>query len=289
MLPTKHHYIPEFYLRYWVGDDGRFIRYDRPNPTKIAARRAFPSEAGWVRDLYKSPGDQNGDQWLEIDIFQVVDSRAAPALRKMVAEPVEHLSTAERSAWTVFVRSLFHRTPENFSGTINSAIKVYEESLESARERYPELRSETNPPTFDEYKASLTTAQIRRSALSSIPTLLTNPVIGQFMHDMPTRIFTLPMDANDFLLSDDPMARTNGLNTKGGHFALPISPRKLFVSASETETLDQIAAMKPSEISRAMNKSTVEGARFFVVSRDISQDRFIRNRFGQQPRTPILG
>ena len=289
MHPTKHHYIPEFYLRQWIGDDGRFVRYDRPIPTKIVARRAFPSEAGWVRNLYTSPGDLNGDQWLELNIFQVIDSRAAPALRKMNAETVEHLSPEERSAWTVFIRSLFHRTPENFNATMKSATKIYKESLDAAQQRYSELRREPDAPTFEEYKASLTSAEIRRSVIRSIPSLMTNPNIGQFMADMPTRIFTMPPEANEFLLSDDPIARTNGLKTEGGHFAIPLSPRRLFLSAWKSETLDQIAATGSSEITQAMNKSTVEGARCFVVSKNGGQDRFIRNRFGQSPRKPLLG
>ena len=286
--PSKHHYIPEFYLRHWVGSDGRFERYNRPIPSKIMTRRAFPSEAGWLKDLYTSPGDRLGAYWLEIDIFQVIDSRAALALRKMNSDPPQELNATERSSWTVFLRSLFHRTPENLRGTITSATRMYEDTLEATRAQYAELRRETDPPTFDEYKASLTSADIRNSALSALPSLMTNPVVGQFMQDMPTRVFSLPDEARDFLLSDDPMARTNGLKSEQGHFAIPISPRKLFVSAHKTAKLDEIARMKPNDLVHAMNKEVVEGARYFVAARDKSQDRFIRNRFGQNQRKPLL-
>lgn len=286
--PTKHHYIPVFYLKGWTGDDGRLERYDRPIPSKIMVRRVSPSEAGWMRDLYTSPGDTAGAQWLEMDIFQVLDSKAAPVLRKMTSEPPQNINGQERSAWTAFIRSLFHRTPANLRGTLASAIEIYQETLETTRDRYASLRTESDPETFEEYKAQLTPAQIRRSALNSLPTIMGNPRIGQFMQDMPTRVFTLPSQARDFLLSDDPIARTNGLQTEDGHFALPISPRKLFVSAWQEKTLDQIGRMKPDEIVRNMNTVAVEGARYFVAARDRAQDRFIRNHFGLNPRKSLL-
>ncbi|MES2450166.1 MAG: DUF4238 domain-containing protein [Pseudomonadota bacterium] len=71
--PTKHHYIPEFFLRQWIGDDRRLERYDRPHPSKIMARRVFPSEVGWIKNLYTSPGDDLGRQWLEKKVFQVIE------------------------------------------------------------------------------------------------------------------------------------------------------------------------------------------------------------------------
>lgn len=287
--PSQHHYIPKFYLRQWVSDDNRFVRYDRPTPSKIMARRAFPSEAGWLKDLYTSPGDRLGAQWLEIDIFQVIDSRAAHALRKMNTQLSDDpLNAQERSAWTMFVRSLFHRTPENLRGFIELATRLYDESLESARKRYAELRRATDPETFDEYKASLTSEQIRTSILGTLPGLMASPRIGQFMQDMPTRVLILPSNARDFLISDDPIVRTNGWQNDDGHFALPISPRRLFLSAYRDQKLDEIAAMEPNDIVTAINTQIVEGARHFVAAKDTSQDRFIRNRFGRNLKAPIL-
>jgi len=198
------------------------------------------------------------------------------------------LSAGERSAWTVFLRSLFHRTSENLRGTIASGVALFDEALESAKDRYPSLRGSSDPENFDDYKANLTPAEKRGLVLGMLPTIMTNPSLGQFFNDMPTRVFTLPSGSPDFLLSDDPLARTNGLKKMDGHFAIPISPRKLFVSAWNENTLNIIGKMKPDEIVGNMNKWTVESARFFVVSRDRSQDRFIRNRFGISPKDSVM-
>lgn len=286
--PNKHHYIPQLYLSWWAGDDRRFERYDRPIPSKIMTKRVFPSEAGWMKDLYASPGDGLGTQWLESEIFQVIDSRAAPALRKMNAEPAQYLSAEERSAWTLFLRSLFHRTPENLRGTVAHATALLDDSIEDSRKRYADLRASNDPDTFEAFKAIMTTEERRRIVLRSLPTLMANPRLGQFLHNMPTRVFTLPNEARDFLLSDDPLARTNGLQKEHGHIAIPISPRKLFVSAYRNELLDHMASMRPNELVGNMNTWTVESARYFVVARDRSQDKFIKNHFGKNLKSPLL-
>lgn len=284
--PTKHHYIPQFYLQWWAGNDGRFERYDRPIPSKIMVRRSFPSETGWLKDLYTSPGDSKGTQWLETKIFQTIDSKAAPALQKMVNN--QQLNGEERSNWTTFVRSLFHRTPQNLAGTIANALRIHADVLESTRAKYSTLRTTTDPENFDEYLACQTPSERRKTALAVLPATMANPKLGQFLNDMPTRVFTLPDNVRSFLLSDDPIARTNGLQQDIGHIALPLSPRKLFVSAYKQATLDQITKQKPNELVAAMNKWTVESARYFIAAQDRSQDQFIRNRFGITPKASVL-
>jgi hypothetical protein len=285
--PSKHHFIPEFYLRGWTGEDGRFERYTRPIPNKIAVRRVFPSETGWLRDLYASPGHELGNYWLETRIFQQIDNNAARTLRKLNGNP-SLVSAEERSSWTLFLRSLFHRTPENLRATIASASAIWDETIEELRASYDRRRGPHDPLTFDEYKATRTPLKVHASAQTSLPNLMANPKIGEFLQSLHTRIITLPPEARDFLLSDDPLARSNGLKKNGGHIAIPISPRKLFVSAWQEDFLDEITAMSPGELVKGVNCWVVESARHFVVARDVSQDRFIRNRFGNAPKDPIM-
>ena len=286
--PNKHHYIPEYYLANWAGDDRRFERYNKPVPSKTMVRRVFPSEAGWQKGLYASPRDSRGTQWLESQIFQIIDSKAALVLSKITAEPPQVPTAEERSAWTLFLRSLLHRTPDNFKSTIAHAKSMIDEAIEEAREHYLTLRAPTDPDTFEAFKEAMTSDERHRMALKSLPTLMANPRIGQFLHDMPTRVFTLPDASQDFLLSDDPLVRSNGLQQENGHIAIPLSPRKLFVSAYREGLLDRFAAMKPNELAASVNRWTVESARHFVVARDKKQDRFIRNRFGKDPKAPLL-
>lgn len=286
--PTKHHYIPEFLLRWWAGPDGRFERYDRPIPSKIMTRRAYPSEAGWFENLYASPGHSLGPQWLETRVFQTIDNLAAPVLRKLNSDPIPALSAEERSAWTVFLRSLSHRTPHYLRSTIASGMAHYQQSVATLRAEYIAWQKDGDPSEFDTYVANLTPEKTRLAALQMLPEIMGNPRVGQFLNSLPTRVITLPKGTRDFLMSDDPMARTNGLKTEHGHIAIPISPRRLFVSTWRPETLQRIVDTPPQQLVANMNRWVVESARYFVAARDRSQDRFIRNRFGVDPKDPIL-
>jgi Protein of unknown function (DUF4238) len=247
----------------------------------------FPSEVGWLKDLYASPGHSLGENWLETRIFQQIDNNAARALRKLNREkPI--LSSSERTWWTLFLRSLLHRTPENLQATIESGSIIWEETIEELQPIYANLRGHNDPVTFEKYKAKRGPSDVRASVLTILPSLMANPRIGEFFQNLHTQIFTLPDDVCDFLLSDDPLARTNGLMKKDGHFAIPISPRKLFVSAWKREFLQQVSGMAPKELVLGVNSWVVESARHFVVARDTSQDRFIRNRFGRNLKSPIM-
>ena len=97
-------------------------------------------------------------------------------------------------------------------------------------------------------------------------------------------LFSPPEGGVDYLLSDDPLARTNGLKRPDGHLAIPISPRRLAVGVYEQKFLDEFRRLEPRELVRRMNIWTVEGARHFVVSTDRKQTRFIANRFGRNPK-----
>jgi Protein of unknown function (DUF4238) len=280
--PSKHHYIPEFYLRWWTGADGRVERYSRPIPSKIAVRRVFPSQIGWKRDLYASPGHGSGKQWLEKDLLQRIDNHASLGLWKLNGENPA-LNAEERTWWTIFLRSLLYRTPEGLPAIIGRGETVLEEVLEQVGSNYERRRGRNDPLTFEEFKSTRNPLADRNSILDTLPEILTNPRVGQIFNNLHTRIITLPDEARDFLLSDEPLARTNGIMKDDGHIAIPISPRKLFLSTWRIEQLQEFSAMQPKELVRAVNIWITESARHFVIARDKSQGRFIRNHFGRNP------
>lgn len=285
--PTKHHYIPEFLLRRWTGEDGKLERFDRPIPTKIMVRRVSPSETGFEKNLYASPGHPLGAQWLEKRFFGDIDNRAAPVLEKLNIGAVPTLSAEERSAWSVFLRSLMHRTPAYLRSTLATARAYYERSVEGLRKDYADKRRDSDPASFDEFRSSISDQDIAHTAQRMLTDIIYNKKIGQFLNNMPAVVIELPDSANDFLISDDPFVRTNGIKTDRGHIAIPISPRRLFVSASH-EVLQVIRGFTPKELATNVNTWVVESGRFFVGARDRSQDRFIRNRFSCNLKPPLL-
>ena len=285
--PAKHHYIPEFYLKWWTGVDGRLERFTRPTPHKVMVRRVFPSETGFERHLYRAAiSDERPPQWLETAVFQHIDSLAAPVLRKMNASPPEQLNDLEVSAWSVFVRALFYRTPHTLQAIKQSTAIDFEEIIEGFRDRWPSLKaSETT--TFEEFRGRFLGARLEQTALNALPNILVSERVGQMLNDLYRRIIVLPTECPELLISDDFVVRTNGIAIPRGHFALPISPRRLLVMAYERQTLDELVRLPPKGLVTQVNRWTVESARHFVAGSDRRQERFIRNRFGTDLKRPV--
>src|SRR5262245_53815399 len=113
--PTRHHYIPVFYLRQWAGADGRLCEYSRPYK-EVKAKRRHPSGTGYVDGLYTVPGVPSEDaQFVEKHFMQMNDQWAAFALQAfLVGDPKKRdLTAKEKVAWARFLYSLIVRTPEH--------------------------------------------------------------------------------------------------------------------------------------------------------------------------------
>ena len=285
--PRKHHYIPEFYLRRWTGADGKFERYTRPIPGKITVKRVFPSEAGFARDLYRLPGTDSDPMWLETRILQRIDDRAARVLNKLNLATPATLTDEELSSWSVFVRSLFYRAPDMLRAVKESGEHDWYGAIEEMRAQYPIRRRATDPECFDDFVASHSREDIERSVMGVLPTLFTSQRIGQFLNDLHKRVIDTPPHVPTFLLSDEPLARTNGMMNESGHYAIPLSPRRLLVAAYTRKTLDVIVNQGEKRLVTSVNRWIVESARHFVAGVDRTQDRFIRNRFGIDLKSPV--
>lgn len=280
--PSKHHYIPEFYLKRWTGSDGRLERYTQPVVGKIAVRRVYPSEAGFERNLYDSPGEgERRRQWLETRLFQLVDSRASRVLTKLNLDPVPVLSVDEMSYWSIFIRSLHHRTPDRMREFKQRGHAEWLRVMREAEAEYPRLKEDTDPPTFEEYRALHTREQVDRLILRVLPSILLSERVGIFLNEMHKRYFILPPELPYLLVSDRPLAMTNGLQIQGGHYAIALAPRRLLIAAYERSTLEHASDMKLKDLVVEMNRWVVGQARYFVGASDKTQDRFIRNRFGR--------
>ena len=283
--PHRHHYIPRFYLREWTGPDAQLERYTKPIASKLEIKRVSTKAVGWWDDLYRAPeNDPHKDQFLELGFFQNLDDRTARVLRKLNQTPIPTLSAEEISIWSTFLMSLMHRTPEGLAAYKESAARIYDETVPELRSRYAELREPDDPETVEEYEASLTDQDRERALMRNLVGAIANAKIGSFLNRLHWMALDRPDGFPDYLLSDDPLARTNGLKKPDGHIAIPVSPTRLAIGVYEEDFLAELRRMKPAELIASMNRSTVEGARHFVVAPDRRQTRFIANRFGANLR-----
>lgn len=287
--PRQHHYVPRFLLSRWTTGDGRLVRYEMPLPGKLIHSRRHPSEVGFVRDLYRYPGAIGlEEQWLEHRVFQRIDDAAAKVLTRMLGPKPISLTPAEGSAWIRFILSLMFRTPMNLLFAKAAAGRIEDRLMDEIRGHYDELRGPNDPATYVEFVVRQHPDVKERSALEMLPGMMSHGRIGQYMINMRWHVLDLDASCPTLLLSDDPLARTNGIGVPTGHLAMPISPHRLLVLSNSAETDATLRAIGVRDLARAMNRWTVESARRFVAATDRSQERFIVNRFGRQPKDGIM-
>ena len=154
MKLPKHHYIPVFYLKQWKGGDGRLCDYSRPYKD-VVPRRTSPDGTAYVRGLYRLPNVPNDKaEIIETAYMKHVDNGAAPALRKLLSRDAgpAALTDTEKIYWARFLHCLILRSPEYLAALSAALARNAPASVESARAKYDELRNDTDPPTFDEFK-----------------------------------------------------------------------------------------------------------------------------------------
>lgn len=259
-------------------------RYTSPRPGLISRRRCYPSEVGYQKNLYRSPeADSANAQLLETDWFQRVDSDAAKALVKLNEENLRAVPPAEGHAWTLFILSLFHRTPAHLDALKQAGKRVLRNTLPNLERRLPDERDDVR-----RYVAEFNDDIAERTVLRNLPHIIANENIWAFLSSLYWMIMDVPEGCPDLLLSDDPLARTNGLKTEEGHIAMPLSPRRMLIGVWQAGFAEHLRRHPPLLLVKGMNESTVEGARHFAVAPDRRQERFIRNRFGKSPRSGLL-
>lgn len=228
-------------------------------------------------------------QVLEQHYFRKLDTAAADVLRKLTMPPRPVLSGKDRDIWIRFMLSLLHRSPNYLESVKMMGEQVWNETQPELASRYDQLRGADDPATVEEFLRARNPVATEQHVLLNVPRLLANPGVGEVLAKAHWRRFVVPHDERRLLLSDDPIARTNGLLIPQGHLAMPLSPNYLLVVAPDLAVIRAIENVRPRDTFALMNKWTVQSARHFVVASDLSQAAFVRKHFGADTKAGLYG
>jgi hypothetical protein len=246
-------------------------------------RRVHTSEAGFENLLYDFASLGPDYPGLERAYFSKIDNLAAQARQKLLHDHVGDWSPELRSAWSRFLMSLLHRTP--------NALEVFRDGIERMTVKgYPEveaewakLRKDGEPERWLDACLAENPDFVKQRPLELLPRLIDNQNLGLFLNRMKWAVLRPSYRNWSFLISDNPLVVSNGLANPNGHVALALSRDALFLAISDQATLDAVLAMGARDIFQAYNTIIVQRAAKFVASSDRAQERFIRNNFGQKP------
>jgi hypothetical protein len=287
--PTKHHYIPAFYLKRWAASDGKVTEFTKPY-SDVVVKRIMPDRTGFQERLYELKGFEPAlAQQVEELFFKSLDTWASNSL-----DLLERLGdrapwdSHSRSAWTRFILSLQLRCPEDIETFRRWWHEDFSRTDDEAEARYQSARGLDDPVTFSDFLAKQPISVKERYQFETFYSLVDHDRVGAEINAMEWRVIRSPLHAPAFLTSDRPVICTNGLRQKGGHIALPIGPRLLFIASHDTDFLNALLRADQRGLVKECNRQIVEGASRFVYGFDQSQLRFINNRFGRSPQPRLM-
>lgn len=280
--PWRHHYIPQFLLRQWAGNDGMIERYTRPHKSLIR-ERVSTKAAGFQRNLYAT---SDTSMQLEDTFFKQVDNNAATAHQKLLDD--HDLTDEDKVNWAIFLRAMMHRTPQDVLVFKEAAAAHLQSMLPRLEQVYQSVRGSNDPIDFEEYLRKRRPTDDERMALLSMPKIVLNQRIIDSILELPWLVIHLRCARQSFMISDSPIIRSNGLKVSGGHLAMPIGPRRLFFVHFDDHAKEHVLSMSERQLVTACNSEVVGRARSLVVSNDPSQTRFIENRMGKLDRTYLI-
>lgn len=149
--------------------------------------------------------------------------------------------------------------------------------------RFASTRTEGEPFTLKEAAEAIPIDELKRSALRTLVAVISGRNSVQAISKMRWAVFPVGNAELQFMTSDAPVIRTNGIGRPEGFLAMPISPHAVFVSAQRQTTLDRFTGLAARQLAAKVNEQVVGSAFKYVYAADESQSRFVTNRFGRTP------
>ncbi|MER9912131.1 DUF4238 domain-containing protein [Mesorhizobium sp. M0050] len=140
-----HHYIPQFYLRPWLGADHKLQEFRRGYGGWIQSGRYGTKVTGFEKNLYRVPGVTAATQHNVERIFMgMVDTRAAD-VRDMLLQGSVPNQPHLRHSWARFICSLLLRHPDSIHTFKERYRRDFNASNPRLQARYEEIRRKDFP------------------------------------------------------------------------------------------------------------------------------------------------
>jgi len=288
--PKRHHYLPEFYQKSWMGPDNKVTVFRRAYSGKLDPQRKARKAVGWEQDLYAdlSEIDPARRQQVERVFMKKVDDLAADALFEMLSTGAPPALHERASGWARFLMSLLHRHPTRIAA-IRAMVDLRSgEVMARFGENYADLREEGDPETFEEYVVESSGRLASGMFAQFLPMIVDSERIGNVLLDMTWAVGVFRGTRFRFLTSDRPLMTSDGLGLSESFLMLPISPISYFLAAKSEEIVSNFKSAHPESVIKAVNHAICVQAEHFVIADSEAQARFVDNRLGLSQRHKIV-
>ncbi len=293
--PISHHYIPQFYLRQWVGSDGRLFRYHRPRD-RVVVSTPTPEYTGYEDYLY-TVQNPNDPQMLEKSFFSKLDNYAAPVLArlnqsssKLVFIERRDLDDTQRSDWARFIQSLHLRCPHSLSEIDTILRRFLRENIEQDHgAAYRASMQPDDPDSFYDYVVSEAPDPFADAHKFLLTELIDHEPLGDYMINMIWAVIDVSDAPHRLLTSDRPYILPRGLQDPFCILGVPISPARIFLAANNTQQLEQLSHQSSKDTVRNANNLVVRMAVQNVYGSTDDRREFVEKRLRRQADAPLPG
>ncbi len=240
----RHHFVPQFYLRYWYepGKDG-FWLYFRNGAGKIGLAHRPTGSVAYIKNLYSIVPDglnfrTSVSQEIETEFFARVDDAASQVQEKLVNHGLASLTDADRRSWAVFVNSLLERSPKRIRELQGSAAGVIDTTIARFEQAHP---GSAPSPRMRAILARIDKAAANRNAvLSSLTAYIVDPAFIEYVAAMRWVLVDIPAGSDEhFLTGDSPVVVNGGSGQMPVHvLTIALSPSRLLVMFKDAPEFD---------------------------------------------------
>ncbi len=279
----KHHYLPEFYLKQWAGEDRKLCQYSKVHGNRIFTRRVFPSETGFLNRLYSVDGaSEDLEHRVEEDFYSPADSKAAQSMSLLLSGTQKiDLNISQVSSWSRFLLSLMLRMPEDVAMLKKRWRNAMLDVSDDAEADYKARRQPNDPETFREFIHARPNHVFEQEALELLVNLNDSELTGNLLNSMNWHIIDLAKSKFELFLSDRPLFVLRPLGDEDGTLCLPVGPHSLFIASKKSEDINRFLSTKPDSNVRDVNRIVVSQAVKFAYATSDAPLRFMQNNFGK--------
>lgn len=267
-------------MRRWANADGNVREYRRPH-FNLTSKPKAPGATGYVPELYANENkiDPLERQALEMVFMQDVDGKAAEALSYIEDHREKPRDGKLQDAWSRFLKSLLHRSPERVAYLTRKVCEFEENTLNPELvDRYAALAGPNDPSSFAEWleKEGRIAPDLR---VRLIELLIGSQLIGNVINRMHWRVHRLDKLEFGFISGDLPMMISNGLGHDRSFVMLPIGPTKLFIASPDPNLINAFTTQYPHALELAINDAIARQSSHIVIARDDTLRDFVDERF----------
>lgn len=281
MPHDHHHFVPAFLLREWeTGKDDKLtsLRWARG---AVVANRYKAKSVAKQRHLYATGvAEGRPDNKLEREFMgPKIDDPAAVAHQVMLTDGIEALNEQHWLDWARFLVCQMVRTPKAVAHIrlrgreilMQGDEPVAADAIDPGEPPMPLSRwlEQHKPGLFDDL------------GIDTLPHIINSSLLNGIFLTAEWATREIKHAKFDFLVSDTPLVY-EGKMKSNFLFALPISPRKLFLAYSDEQTGNSVKSTKADAVAITFNRSQADQADSYVFSTNDKQ-RAVVARYLRKP------